>query len=121
MAERTHPRLRARRVSLALSAVGLIALILGACAVTPPAGGGGVTTTTLGGGGTTTTTPGGGGGTTTTLPGGSTTPTLVAGRQHTCSLRPNATVRCWGNNSLGQLGNGSLIGSNIPVAVTVPD
>jgi alpha-tubulin suppressor-like RCC1 family protein len=32
---------------------------------------------------------------------------VVAGKQHSCLLRQNNTVECWGDNSVGQLGNGS--------------
>lgn len=31
---------------------------------------------------------------------------IVAGSTHTCALERNGTVRCWGGNSLGQLGIG---------------
>ncbi len=31
---------------------------------------------------------------------------LTAGAAHTCALLENQTVRCWGNNSYGQLGSG---------------
>src|SRR5204862_8173547 len=32
---------------------------------------------------------------------------IVAGRQHTCALLGDATVRCWGTNGFDQLGNGT--------------
>ena len=51
-----------------------------------------------------------------------TQPTLIAaqtdfvavatGAQHTCAIRSNGEVRCWGQNSTGQLGEGSM--SSLP-------
>ena len=38
--------------------------------------------------------------------------------QHVCALLGDATVRCWGENSQGQLGNGSTTNSNVPVVVS---
>lgn len=45
---------------------------------------------------------------------------VVAGSAHTCSLRANGSVACWGENSLGQLGNGNRIDQRTPVAVVGP-
>ncbi|KAB8033689.1 RCC1 domain-containing protein [Fluviispira multicolorata] len=45
---------------------------------------------------------------------------IVAGQSHTCAITNNgSSVYCWGDNSLGQLGNGSssIVPSNIPLAV----
>ncbi len=42
---------------------------------------------------------------------------LAAGDQHTCALLENGSVACWGANASGQLGDGSQIRSNTPVAV----
>ncbi|MEP7051520.1 MAG: CARDB domain-containing protein [Pseudomonadota bacterium] len=42
---------------------------------------------------------------------------VTAGEQHACALLTDHTIRCWGDNSFGQLGNGSL--TNSPSAVTV--
>lgn len=43
--------------------------------------------------------------------------TLAAGRQHTCTIRPDRTVACWGGNGSGQLGTGSTAPSTIPLPV----
>ncbi|WP_413942848.1 RCC1 domain-containing protein [Bdellovibrio sp. HCB-162] len=32
---------------------------------------------------------------------------LTAGSDHTCAILDNSTVKCWGNNNLGQLGQGT--------------
>ena len=37
---------------------------------------------------------------------------------HSCMVLADRTVRCWGENLSGQLGNGTNTGSNTPVAVT---
>lgn len=44
-------------------------------------------------------------------------PTVSAGNEHACLLLPSAQVMCWGYNAYGQLGNGTKIGSNVPVKV----
>lgn len=33
---------------------------------------------------------------------------VIAGRGHACARRANGTVRCWGSNSSGQLGDGTM-------------
>ncbi|CAB4793907.1 unannotated protein [freshwater metagenome] len=38
--------------------------------------------------------------------------------RHTCAVLVNGEVKCWGRNTVGQLGNASNTGSNIPVAVS---
>jgi alpha-tubulin suppressor-like RCC1 family protein/glutaredoxin len=43
---------------------------------------------------------------------------VASGYRHTCALLRDGTVKCWGNNDYGQLGNGSKIESNIPVSVS---
>lgn len=45
---------------------------------------------------------------------------MVAGNDHNCALLDAATLKCWGNNASGQLGNDSLTPSSIPVAPAVP-
>jgi CSLREA domain-containing protein len=42
---------------------------------------------------------------------------LIAGDQHTCALLDDASVRCWGSNFYGQLGNGSNTNATRPVTV----
>ena len=44
--------------------------------------------------------------------------TLSAGENHTCILKSNGEAYCWGDNSVGQLGNGSTESSMTPVAVS---
>ena len=41
-----------------------------------------------------------------------------AGGEYTCVLMSNGTESCTGRNQFGQLGNGSMNNSNVPVAVT---
>src|SRR5207248_2366134 len=43
---------------------------------------------------------------------------LAAGGSHTCARLSNGTVKCWGLNSSGQLGDGSVTSSRVPVTVT---
>ncbi len=44
--------------------------------------------------------------------------TLVAGHgDHTCGLSLDGLIFCWGANDEGQLGNGSNVGSTVPVRV----
>ncbi|MFN2602924.1 MAG: RCC1 domain-containing protein [Gemmatimonadaceae bacterium] len=45
---------------------------------------------------------------------------VSAGDRTSCGIVGVGKAYCWGNNSQGQLGNGSTSGSNTPVAVTTP-
>jgi alpha-tubulin suppressor-like RCC1 family protein len=54
------------------------------------------------------------------VPSGKRITAISAGAYHTCAITDEATnnAYCWGNNSFGQLGNGSTTNRNIPVAVS---
>src|SRR6478672_11651711 len=43
---------------------------------------------------------------------------LAAGFQHTCAILDDGSVWCWGDNSDGQLGDGTNSQRNSPVRVT---
>src|SRR2546428_1957591 len=42
---------------------------------------------------------------------------ITTGAYHTCVLLGDGTVRCWGRNGQGQLGDGTLTNSATPVPV----
>ncbi|MFY9227989.1 MAG: prepilin-type N-terminal cleavage/methylation domain-containing protein [Candidatus Microsaccharimonas sp.] len=44
--------------------------------------------------------------------------TLVAGSGHNCAISRGNTAYCWGDNTYGQLGNGTTTDSSVPVAVS---
>ena len=43
--------------------------------------------------------------------------TVSAGGDHTCAVLTNGTIRCWGANFFGQLGDNSTNHSSVPVTV----
>lgn len=42
---------------------------------------------------------------------------IAAGRNHTCELTARGRVRCWGDNSSGELGDGTTVDRRVPVDV----
>ena len=48
---------------------------------------------------------------------GKTLTQITAGREYTCALDSAGAVYCWGSSFYGQLGDGSLADSEVPVAV----
>jgi alpha-tubulin suppressor-like RCC1 family protein len=45
-------------------------------------------------------------------------PAIATGEAHTCSLRASGVVRCWGENSSGAVGDGTVTDRTVPTAVS---
>jgi alpha-tubulin suppressor-like RCC1 family protein len=43
---------------------------------------------------------------------------IAAGQGHTCAIRRDGAVTCWGYNEYGQLGDGSQVERTMPVKVS---
>ena len=52
---------------------------------------------------------------------GRTAESISAGSSHTCAILDDRTVKCWGGNSNGQLGDGSTRNRKSPVSATLGD
>lgn len=42
---------------------------------------------------------------------------MALGEHHSCAIVAGGTVKCWGRNDQGQLGNNSVVDSNVSVTV----
>ena len=61
---------------------------------------------------------GGVGNRTDTLGSGSTNTSIALGDRHSCALLTNGTMKCWGSNYYGQLGDGTYTDRTTPFCVT---
>ena len=48
---------------------------------------------------------------------GGTVATVSGGEYHTCALLTSGAVQCWGDNTFGQLGNGTHAGASLPTTI----
>src|SRR5438034_7035527 len=55
-----------------------------------------------------------------TVSGITTAVAISAGGWHTCALLQDGTVRCWGDNTWGELGNGAVLVSPSPTSPVTP-
>lgn len=55
-----------------------------------------------------------------TAPGGVTFSRLATSVIHSCALSTTGAAYCWGANTVGQLGDGTLTDRNVPTAVSMP-
>lgn len=46
---------------------------------------------------------------------------VCTGTGHSCALRSNGAIVCWGRNNVGQLGDGTFEDSEVPVRVRFPE
>lgn len=53
-----------------------------------------------------------------TVPGLTGVRAIEAGLSHACALLGDGTVRCWGDNTYGQVGDGTMVDQGTPTAVT---
>ncbi|MEZ4443434.1 MAG: hypothetical protein R3B72_30465 [Polyangiaceae bacterium] len=42
---------------------------------------------------------------------------IAAGKKHACAVGTDNSIRCWGSNANGQLGNGNTANASTPVLV----
>jgi alpha-tubulin suppressor-like RCC1 family protein len=45
---------------------------------------------------------------------------IATGRYHSCALRNNHSVWCWGSDTEGQLGDGAMTNREFPVRALLP-